>query len=174
MTTPWRWVWRSVSRAMVGNIASMVVDNFCSEVAKLVVCRKCFDNSWGVCDINVSQDEDSLDRIIIEKKKNGQMTVETDIIVHYTEPTPSPELRGRKMKQLEYLVRTDLPEDANLLRTHEHGSWDSDVWGLHIHAFYRAKDIPDAARMANELARIIEPEVIEKKLDWGIKEVSNE
>ena len=159
---------------MEGKIASMVADNFFPEVAKLVVCRRCSDNSWGVCDITLRQEYDSLDRIMIEKKKNGQYTVETDIIVHYTEPTPSPELRQRKMKQLEDLVRLDLPDDANLLRTHEHGSFNSDVWGLHIHAFYRAKDIPDAARMANELARIIKPEVIEKKLDWGIKEVSNE
>ena len=42
---------------MEGKIASMVIDNFYSEVARLVVCRRCSDNSWVVCDIKISQYE---------------------------------------------------------------------------------------------------------------------
>ena len=153
-----------------GNINAMVVDKFCEEVNKLVLCHRCFDNSWGVCDIKPDGDAHSWDRIMIEKKERGDFAVQTDIIVHYKADNPSPEARQKKMEQLEALVRKDLPEDANLLRTHEHGSPGDDTWGLHVHAFYRTQDIADAARMAGELAERIQPREIEEKLGWTYDE----
>ena len=143
-------------------------DPFCKAVNKLVLCRKCFGNSWGVCDMTLPSDKmaDSWDRIMIEKKSSGRLTVETDIEFHYADEDSSPEARFKKMKQLEELVKPVLPEGANLLRTHEHGDPNSNLKGLHIHAFYNARDLPDAARMAKELGNIINPPEMEKKLGW--------
>lgn len=149
--------------------------DFCDELKKLdAECDLCVNfetNTGGACHINGKRKVFGIPDVIIINSDKGRITVETDIVQSYfTASYDDRDVFFREQEQkrdrLTAIVRPLVPEGATLLRHHVHHNPNlaPQRVGLHLHIFYRAKNLADAKRMAYEIDKAINPDAIDQQL----------